>query len=77
MKPKVTIRHALSEPDLLGKALEGPSWALWRVLLIAAMGERLTPKERRLFAEVTGRDREPGEPVEEVWDISGRRSGKT
>lgn len=26
MKPKVTMRHALSEADLLGKALEGPSY---------------------------------------------------
>lgn len=26
---------------------------------------------------MTGRDKEPGEPIEEMWSIAGRRSGKT
>lgn len=77
MKPKVTMRQALADPDLLGNAIAGESWALWRTLLIAAMGEALLPDERAAFTEVTGRQHEPGAPVEEMWTIAGRRSGKT
>jgi hypothetical protein len=78
VKPLVSMRAALGDDDLLGKALPGPSWSSWRTLLIAAMGEPLLDGERAVFAELTGgREREPGEPAEEVHAITGRRSGKT
>ena len=78
MKPLVSMRAALGDDDLLGKALPGPSWSSWRTLLIAAMGEPLLDGERAVFAELTGgREREPGEPAEEMHAITGRRSGKT
>src|SRR5215207_6586792 len=51
-----TIREALADPQLLGRALEGGSWEAWRCLLIAAMGEALSESERPLFRELTGRD---------------------
>jgi hypothetical protein len=59
----------------LGNVLAGESWAAWRVLLIAAMGERLTAEERADFKKFTGRDREPGVPVEEFVAVKGRRAG--
>jgi hypothetical protein len=77
MKPLVTMRSALSRPDLLGNVLAGSSWAAWRVLLIAAMGERLTDDERSIFTRFTRRQTEPFERVEEFWAIVGRRGGKT
>ncbi|GLR54341.1 hypothetical protein KYK30_32065 [Shinella yambaruensis] len=77
MKPLVTMREALEDPQLLGGAIPGESWALWRVLLIAAMGEALTDDERVLFHSVTGRSSEPLERVDEIWAIVGRRGGKT
>ncbi len=77
MKPRVTIRHALTDPQLLGGALPGESWAIWRTLLIAAMGEALTDGEREAFTAITGREREPLERVDELWAIVGRRGGKT
>ena len=49
MKPKVSLRRALADRKLLGGALAGPSWEAWRVLLIAAAGERLTDSERAIF----------------------------
>ena len=73
----VSMRQALNDPALLGKALEGPSWRAWRVLLIAAMGEALTDEERLVFAKLTGRPREPLERVDELWGIVGRRGGKS
>lgn len=77
MKPLITMREALADPRLLGRVLEGTSWEPWRVLLTAMMGEELTPSERTIFTKLTGREREPGELIEEGWTIAGRRSGKT
>jgi hypothetical protein len=77
MKSIVTMRHALEDPDLFGAILPGASWASWRILLIAAMGEELTAAERETFAGLTGREREPLERVDELWCVIGRRGGKT
>lgn len=77
LKPLVTMREALTDPALLGEALPGLSWMPWRILLIASMGEALTCGERLMFERLTGREQEPGEPVEEFWGIVGRRGGKT
>jgi hypothetical protein len=51
----VSLRKALADPKLLGKALAGDSWLAWRVLLIAAVGEALTDSERIIFRQLTGR----------------------
>lgn len=77
MRPTVTLRKALSDPALLGKVLVGPSWAAWRVLLIAAMGEALTDDERVIFKALTGREQEPLQRVEELEAVVGRRGGKS
>jgi hypothetical protein len=76
-QPPVTMRQALDDPQLLGHALEGSSWFAWRTLLIAAMGERLTPDERKAFAAFTGREREPLHRVDEFVAVVGRRGGKS
>ena len=55
----------------------GPSWAGWRVLLIAIIGDALTADERVVFESLSGRPQEPGEAVDEFWAAIGRRSGKT
>jgi hypothetical protein len=70
MKPIVTMRAALSDPDLLGSVLAGDSWLPWRALLLAALGERLTDEEREAFTRLTGREREPLSRVDEC--SSGR-----
>ncbi len=77
MKAFLPMRAALSDPDLFGRVLEGETWAAWRVLLIAAMGEALTDDERAIFQSLTGREREPLQRCEEFWAIIGRRGGKT
>lgn len=72
-----TMRQALSDPDILGGVLPGETWDAWRVVLIASQGEPLTGDERIIFTELTGREREPDEPCDEVWGVVGRRGGKT
>lgn len=77
MKALMSMRAALEHPGIFGSILPGESWAAWRVLLIALMGEKLTPAERAIFTELTGREIEPGVRVDEFWGIVGRRGGKT
>ena len=77
MTPTVTMRKALSDAGLLKHVLAGDSWRTWRVLLIAAMGERLTDDERVIFKQITGREHEPNKRVSELEVIAGRRGGKT
>ncbi|MER9659019.1 hypothetical protein [Mesorhizobium sp. M0159] len=77
MRPKVSMREALSDPLLFAPILPGPSWLPWRTILIGLMGEVLTDEERELWRLLTSRDREPSSPVEEFWAIVGRRGGKT
>ena len=72
-RPLATMRAALSDENLLGKALLGDNWRPWRILLIALMGEALDDAEREVFARLTGREPEPLERVEEFWAVVGRR----
>jgi hypothetical protein len=73
----ITMRRALEDPQLLGGVLADDSWRAWRILLIAILGEALTPDERTVFHGLTGRTQEPGEPIEEFWGVVGRRGGKS
>jgi hypothetical protein len=77
MKPRVTLRKALADPNLLGHALEGDSWKSWRTLLIAGMGEPLDEDERATFRALTGREREPLQRVDQFAAVIGRRGGKS
>ena len=75
MIPRVAMREALADAKLLGGMLDDDSWIAWRTLLIAAMGEPLAERERTIFRQFTGREREPGERVEECAIVKGRRAG--
>jgi hypothetical protein len=75
--PRITLRKALSDPQLLGRTLDGKSWHSWRALLMAAMGEELTEDEREIFRKLTGRECEPRQRVEELVCVVGRRGGKS
>lgn len=75
MKPRIPLRTALADRALLGGIIDGASWKPWRSLLIASMGEELTPDEREVFTALTGREREPLQPVEEFAAVKGRRAG--
>jgi hypothetical protein len=77
MKPKITLRKALADKQLLAGALPGDTWSAWRTLLIASMGEALADEERTTFTALTGREREPGQRVEEFVGVIGRRGGKS
>jgi hypothetical protein len=77
MKPRTSLRKALADSRLLGNAIPGDSWAGWRSLLLAAMGEPLEPDELEHFRRLTGRQEAPRERVDELWCVIGRRGGKS
>ena len=77
MIPRVPLREALSDPNLLGTAIAGDSWRSWRTLLIAAMGEALREDEREIFGQLTGREHEPLQRVDQFAAVIGRRGGKS
>jgi hypothetical protein len=77
MIPRVSFRRAVTDEALLGTTLTGPSWHAWRSLLIAAMGEPLTPDELETFTKFTGRATPPTQRVDELWCCVGRRGGKS
>jgi hypothetical protein len=57
MKPQTTLRASLADPNLLD--LGAASWAAWRPLLLACMGEALTADELAFFTRFTGRTEAP------------------
>jgi hypothetical protein len=77
MTPRVTLRKALEDPELLGGVLGGPTWHAWRSLLLAAMGEPLKPDELAAFQKFTRRKTPPSQRVDEFWCAIGRRGGKS
>jgi hypothetical protein len=53
------------------------SWSTWRTVLKAAFGEALDDQEAVVFREAAGGRAPPARPVNELWIIAGRRSGKS
>jgi hypothetical protein len=69
----------LTDTNLLGDILVGPSWDGWKALLLASVGEVLTDEERAHFTRLTERAREPGNGAlcEIFLVVGGRRGGKS
>ena len=76
MKPRIPLRRALEDKELLGSCLGGDSWHAWRSLLLAANGEPLKQDELTTFQRFTGRTAPPEGRVDEFWCVIGRRGGK-
>ena len=77
MKPRIPLRRALEDKELLGSCLGGDSWHAWRSLLLAANGEPLKQDELTTFQRFTGRTAPPEGRVDEFWCVIGRRGGKS
>jgi len=72
----VNIIECLDDPQLFKPFFEGHSWRGWRVVLKAAFGLKLQPKELTTFRQLCGDRKPPTGRVKELWICSGRRSGK-
>ena len=70
------MREALADPMLLGAVLGGESWATWRIMLTAAMGEPLTDDEMAVYLQFAGGKAPPTKRIDEALFLVGRRGGK-
>ena len=72
------IEDALTDPQLLGAGL-GPiaSWSTWLATLKGAYGLPLSDDELTTFRSVTGNRNPPSKRVDELWNVVGRRGGKS
>jgi hypothetical protein len=86
LKAQAQLRAQRGNPDpylgdfqqfLTDAGLVGETWAAWRVFWKAVDAIPLAPDELAIFQRHTGRQTPPAAPVREVWDIVGRRGGKT
>jgi len=75
--PRASFRTAITTPELLGNVLTGDSWAGWKALLLAALGESLTPEELVRYQQLTQRKEPPPGRVRELVACIGRRGGKS
>ena len=71
----ISVSDAMANPKLLGPFFAGSSWAVWRTVVKASFGERLSSAELEAFRTVAERD-PPTKPVSEVVAIAGRGAGK-
>ena len=77
MTPLITLSHALSDVNLLGKPFQSPSFWTWKTVAKVIDGEPLREqREMDLFQESTGRSRLPTAPVRRLIVLVGRRGGK-
>ena len=78
MKALIGIDRALLDKNLLGAALgDIASWSQWLAVLRAAFGLKMSDEDRAIFSKVAGERAPPGQRVNELWCVAGRRSGKT
>ncbi len=73
------LHQFMTSEDLAGPEFSGPTWATWRVIarLIDGDAARLTPAEKALALELTGRTVLPTTAPREVFIGAGRRGGKS
>jgi len=78
MRPTVSMRDALNDPQLLGNAMSEDSFLAMRTLLIASMGEPLiNDAERAMYTKLTQRETSPTQRVNEIVIVAGRRGSKS
>jgi hypothetical protein len=71
-----SVLDLISDPELLGRWFDGPSWSVWKTVLLAAEGRALSPAELTIFHDVAGDRSPPKRRVKELIVIAGRRAGK-
>jgi len=73
----VSIRDAMTDPQLFGDIFGGDSFAAWRGLLAGFYGLPLDTAEAETFKALTGRTETPQDAANELWLAVGRRGGKS
>ncbi|HEV2596252.1 MAG TPA: hypothetical protein VGU01_13740 [Sphingomicrobium sp.] len=72
----ISLREAITDPNLLGNVIAGKSYALWRKALLAVRGELTLEEWMELRDKTGGRESPPPAAVMEALFVIGRRGGK-
>jgi hypothetical protein len=77
--PHLDIIDLMTEPRLLGRWFEGPTWEAWKVFLcvLFALHDRLDEAGLAIYRMATGRIALPTAPIRKVFVCVGRRGGKS
>ena len=67
---------ALRDPKLFGSHFEGPSYRVWKTVAKVISGVKLSPRELKIFHQISQRKTTP-EKLREICCIIGRRGGKS
>ncbi|SDB02875.1 hypothetical protein SAMN02927930_00103 [Pseudidiomarina indica] len=73
----MNIIEAMHDENLFAHQFSGESWRAWRVLLSAFYGLPIADDDLALYQELTGRQKPPEAPHNELWLPVGRRGGKS
>jgi len=75
----MNIIEAFEDSKLIGAYIkeEDNSFFNWKVFLKSIYALPMDQKERAVYRKFTGRKRPPKKPIELVYCISGRKSGKS
>jgi hypothetical protein len=77
-KPAISILDAMSAPSAFGAAFPDlASWDRWRVFLSACYGLSMSEEDLAIFRHQTGLEGPDPSGYEEIYCVSGRRSGKS
>jgi len=78
LSENAALVRTLTDPEVFGPLVGGPSWAPWRACLSALFGVVPDDDEQRaLILKHTGRSRCPTRPASSGWLVVGRRGGKS
>lgn len=74
----MTIIEACEDPQLFARYFrDRATWQAWMAFIASLFGLPLTPDQRLLYEQCTGRADAPDKPFTEGWLICGRRAGKS
>jgi hypothetical protein len=77
-QPALSILEAMDDPHLFGQHFtDAESWEAWKAFLAVLFGLNLSPEQRELVKQCTGRDLSGSLSFNEAWLVIGRRGGKS
>ncbi|MCX7313923.1 MAG: hypothetical protein NTV56_19970 [Alphaproteobacteria bacterium] len=74
----MNILEAIDDANLFAPWFrDRETWVAWTAFLATLFGLPMTPEQRAIYSECTGRQDPPAAPFNEAWLVCGRRAGKS
>jgi hypothetical protein len=75
--PRLTLLDAVADSALFAPWFKRGEWQAWFSFFAALFALEMTPEQRRIYRQCTGRKSLPTQPAREGWLVCGRRAGKS